>query len=255
MIPIVQPGQVCSAESLSQKFFHCLSSYSVGAAEEETCKYPNSWFRALHGLYQSDYSNYLIHRSLECHVPSESAYKQLCDFFVTLHQDIFMVEPFPFFIVEFRTSFAATMQIEQLDEFIHWHNFGRYLDLHPNKARKLINRFRQIVPIHGIQKKFSLFSGKAIPMIQELPNGHRRACSVYRFRPVSLQQWQVSEFRHSSSQPKVLVQQYVQRSWRQPFFSTNHVWYFHQVVVNDISFQVVGRQFHQLIYITLIVEG
>ena len=25
----------------------------------------------------------------------------------------------PFFIVEFRTSFAATMQVEQFDEFIH----------------------------------------------------------------------------------------------------------------------------------------
>ena len=63
----------------------------------------------------------------------------------------------------------------------------------------------------------------------------------------------MSELRHSVFPSESTVKQYVQRSRRQPFFTTDYVRYFHQMVVYNIC-QMISRQFVSRFIKNLIVK-
>ena len=52
----------------------------------------------------------------------QDRHEEVSHFLVALLEDILMIEPDTFLIVELGTSLAATREVEQLDQFVHRHH-------------------------------------------------------------------------------------------------------------------------------------
>ena len=221
-------------------FFACLFIIFRRSDEEERAKIPQVLDKG-GTVFHHGYD--LLHIDWVCFhaVAFEDRHKEGSGFLIVHSLDIMMVEPFSLFIIKFGSALAATAQIEAMDQFVHAHYFLIITRIPSQQGQEVDNRFGQVTALAITRRNLTAL--RVMPFQRE----HREAQAVtvtlaqlavaFRFQKQS----QVCEPGHRVFPSEITVQQYVKRGTRQPFFTTDHVRHFHQMIVHDIGQMVSGQ--------------
>ena len=164
-----------------------------------------------------------------------------------------MIEPNTFHIVEACTTLRAFAEVEQLDEFVHRHQFLIVSWVPTEECQEIHQCLRQIALFAVTRAHFARL--RVVPFEWEHRESQFIAIALRKF---SVAHWleeqrKMGKARHCVLPAKSLIQKHMERSRRQPFLTTNHVGNLHQVVIHDVC-QVVSRQFISTLVEHLVVE-
>ena len=149
-----------------------------------------------------------------------------------------MVEPTAFFEVEFSTSFRATFEFEECDEFVHRHDFLVVAWVPTEEREEVDNSLWKIATFAVARRYVARF--RVVPFEWEHRETEAVAIAFAEFAIAIRfeQESKVSELRHCVFPTEEAVEEHVKRCTWQPLFATDDVRHFHQMVVDDVS-QVV----------------
>ena len=163
-------------------------------------------------------------------------------FLIAFLQYIFMVKPFSFFKVEFCPSFAATMQVKKLHQFIQGHQFLVISRIPSQQGKEIDNSFGQVTRLTITGRHLTGLG--VVPFQRENREAKTVTITLAQFTVTIRfqQQGKMCELGHGIRPAESPVQQDMQRSGRQPFLTTDYMGNFHQMVVHNVC-QMISRQF------------
>ena len=137
-------------------FLHCLFVIFSRSHKEETTYIPQFLDKTYTVFHHADYRNDLLERSLYPML-FQHRQKQFGNFFIRFKLDILMIEPNTFFIVEFSSGLAATMNVEQFYHLVHRHHFLIVARIPSQQSQEVNHRFGQITRFTISGRHFSRF--------------------------------------------------------------------------------------------------
>ena len=145
-------------------------------------------------------------------------------------------------------------QVEQLYQFIQRHDFLIITRIPSKQSQEVDDCFRQVTSFTITGRHITGL--RIMPFQREYRETETITVTLAQLAvTVRLQeQRKVCKFRHGVCPAECSIKQHMKRSRRQPFFPTDDVRHFHQMVIHNVG-QVISRQFVGTLVQYLIVQN
>ena len=234
-------------------FLHRFLFVAGGRDEEEGGLVPQLLDETYTALDQSDDAGHGSGVGFDAFL-FEDGHEEGRELFVALLLDVFVVEPFAFFVVEFGAALAALLEREELDELVHRQDFLVVAGVPAQQGEEVYDSFGQVSGLAVARRNLARLG--IVPLEREYGESQAVAVAFAQFAlTVGFQQQrQVGKAGHGIFPAEGAVEQYMQRGRGQPLFAADDVRDEHQVVVDDVG-QVVGGQVVGRLVEHLVVEN
>ena len=179
--------------------------------------------------------------------------KQFGQLFIAFLLQVFVVEPFAFFVVKSGTALAASFEREEFYQFVYREYLFIVAGVPAQQGEEVDDGFGQIAGFAITRRYLSAFG--VVPFEREDGEAEAVAVAFAQFA-VALgfeQEGQMGKSGHGLFPAEGAVEQHVERSRGQPLFAADYMAHLHEVVVDDIG-QVVGGQVVGRLVEYLVVE-
>ncbi len=155
------------------------------------------------------------------------------------HQDVLVVKPFGFVQGEFGAGLADFVDGEQVDEFVHGHQFLVVAGIPAQQRQHVDDGFRQVTRFAVARRGLARFG--IMPLQREYRESEAVAVALAQFA-ISVgfeQQRKVGELRCLPAES--FVEHHMKWCRGKPFLASDHMRDFHQMVVHNVGQVVSGH--------------